>query len=129
MLVICTGFTCTPLANGSIRLEIREGEITTPSIEAETLGENLAHATHPPHEPPADKLLTRAQVAKLLGVSTRTITNLQRRERHPLVFSRATGRPRIWESVFHRWLAEDKNGSLERLAIFFGAKVKRRRTL
>lgn len=129
MKVICGGFKAQPLPDGMIELVIFSQ--AKPIKVSDVIAAAAEHAPSLLMDGPAvepggagDHLLDRAQVAGVLGVSTRTVTNLQRRRSHPLVFSKSTGRPRMWASVFKAWLAKDpRHGAVLRsgkLAALFG---------
>src|SRR5882757_9325574 len=85
MIVICQGYSAKQLPNnGGIELTI----------------------TQPQAEPASDRL-NLAEIAMVLGKSTKAVDRLSRRKKNPLPVIRGNGRPYGFRSQLSAWLARD----------------------
>jgi len=93
MRVICSIFQVTALLDGKVRLDIEN-----PEMECEGLPVPIIH----------DPVLHREDVARLLGVTTRTVDRLAIRKWQPLPFNRNLGKPFILASTLRKYLANNR---------------------
>jgi hypothetical protein len=90
MRITCKSFQCSILPDGQLRLDIENHDV-------DCAGEAVP-IVH-------DQVLHRYDIAKLLGVTTRTVDRLASRRKNPLPLNRTVGKPFIFASALHRFLS------------------------
>lgn len=96
MRVTCKTFQASILPDGLIQLDIENPD--TESLE--------------PQAAAPDPVLHRSDVARIMGVSTRTVTRLAKRDTDPLPFDYSLGKPFILASNLHKFLAGQSAAAL-----------------